>query len=1377
MIRINWDRFKVKNKDYTSAFESLCYHIFCRKLGLSEGAIADFNQVGLETEPCLFSDGKYYGFQSKFFEKMNYKNLDHSISKALENFTDKDPNKNKLNYIIIFLNCNIKVSSNSAKSITEKCKKKGVKVEWFLTNNFESILNQPDNLDLAQLFFGEADKLGFVSDSKAIRLKTLLLSREYIELSLSGERQKKSVADYSQMILENKKKINLLLGNPGSGKSVCMSKLFQLYTGADKEDKSDQIITLGKVEALAMYVNLNTVSLDSLENIIRSRQDDYSVREQSSRFIYLFDGLDEVSGSRIDATLAYIYELAEKISTKTIVISCRVSSPNKFKLKKSYKDLTEYRIVELSKYQIKQYFLNKGVREKQEQLQLLETSNPNYFENIQDILTLSILWKQIDKVSENSYIADLIEISVNETLSNLDHIKYLNELNIPNPKRRTIVELNKQISLYNFENQIVSIKHEQIYSILCELLPRCDYHSINRIIDFLAENYFDVYESDTAQSYTYRHRRYSEYFLMLSVIEKIKKDSMYIREKHLLINNDFFYKMLIPYLKNKAIKENDLSLSFTLGLYDVYLGKNRSWGVEGSAYKWSEYLTYALTSQKSNTFETIINDVNLPFKDYFMEVPYKIVEKLQRVDLKDKSHNTDLNYLFKIYFRSIVELYKHNKMDIVDDFIMKGKEILQLIQDRKYEIFFHDENIRDEFWKNKFYIDIVIKKEKTMNEWRKNILETITNLTAGDFMSDYRPIKLTVLTALTYTLTLNCPNQLALFLKDFNEYQMGSYLLVVCEPECLALINQNSVLKHEIINRINSLRPSEGLHQALIYAFKKYVGQPLNDSEITCLEKYISDLSRIESSVFWKNRHNLLAFLSLRDSGSVSTNIKLNDELNAYNKLYQMYVSVLKEECTLAKLIRWSCESGILKKPEVSYYARLLIGKLLAFSNEKITTVKGCINYLNRKKIDNLLVVYLQIKKLNNVKYKELINPVELLPLCSEENYRDIDYTSTSESMFIISYLLADIDASISYDFLLKGVEEGTMRLNARKDTLVDEKLINSFGILLKNNWIKREQTYVYVDKLINMIITLNKNNVSNNAFHTLLDVLIKNNFEIANYCYEKISKSEALYNEIHFNFAIAMVDLGIPFKKIEQCIANFIPLFDHYHQRTEWFYYYGKIKVYLAIGLSDLYSKLDQTKALEKLQNEIDSMEFTGWERKFHTDEYEDYSKLCTRFSQAIDAEKILEISHFRNNIESRKKECNVQKMVLEINNKEKLLLFFRDLQNKFTVGTIEQYEILVDKCVEFNGDIDALINYMKECRYPSIGHYNRNSKNLYLAVAAALRNANTKQQMTSYLINDGGGHDGYYELIKAYEVLGDKEMCLNLFNTFFNAVILLTY
>jgi prolyl-tRNA synthetase len=101
-------------------------------------------------------------------------------------------------------------------------------------------------------------------------------------------------------------------------------------------------------------------------------------------------------------------------------------------------------------------------------------------------------------------------------------------------------------------------------------------------------------------------------------------------------------------------------------------------------------------------------------------------------------------------------------------------------------------------------------------------------------------------------------------------------------------------------------------------------------------------------------------------------------------------------------MVKLFSASTILKKSTVGYYARLLLGYAFIFNGENIKSVKGCINYLNHKKIDNIQVVYFQIKKTNRKKYRELFSTFELLWLTSEEIYKDIDYSSTSESMFII---------------------------------------------------------------------------------------------------------------------------------------------------------------------------------------------------------------------------------------------------------------------------------------------------------------------------------------------------------------------------------------
>lgn len=85
MIKLDWRKFEIINEKYTDAFQTLCLHLFSRFVH-SETIRADFNQVGLETEPVMYK-GKFYGFQSKYFDKgMDYDQIKHSVVKALKHY-------------------------------------------------------------------------------------------------------------------------------------------------------------------------------------------------------------------------------------------------------------------------------------------------------------------------------------------------------------------------------------------------------------------------------------------------------------------------------------------------------------------------------------------------------------------------------------------------------------------------------------------------------------------------------------------------------------------------------------------------------------------------------------------------------------------------------------------------------------------------------------------------------------------------------------------------------------------------------------------------------------------------------------------------------------------------------------------------------------------------------------------------------------------------------------------------------------------------------------------------------------------------------------------------------------------------------------------
>ncbi len=106
MLNVDFDNFRVKNKNQTKAFEEMCRILF-----LIEHKKYDYNysynknQAGLEIDPIYNeSDNNYYGLQVKFFETENnslkYKQIEESLEKAYKYYKILD-------YIYIYTNAEL----------------------------------------------------------------------------------------------------------------------------------------------------------------------------------------------------------------------------------------------------------------------------------------------------------------------------------------------------------------------------------------------------------------------------------------------------------------------------------------------------------------------------------------------------------------------------------------------------------------------------------------------------------------------------------------------------------------------------------------------------------------------------------------------------------------------------------------------------------------------------------------------------------------------------------------------------------------------------------------------------------------------------------------------------------------------------------------------------------------------------------------------------------------------------------------------------------------------------------------------------------------------------------------------------------------------
>lgn len=1362
MISINWKKFEIKNPKATEAFETLCYFLFCRKFNLPEGIRTDFNQVGLETEPVKDSNGEYWGFQSKYFDKnIKYDNIADSVEKALANYTN-------LNHIIIYLNQEAKTSCDSGKAIEEKCKKASVTVEWFLPENFKASLNEVKNLDLAEFYFGETDAIRFLSDSKSMRINTLLQSKEFIELNLCNKEQTITVSEYGDEIINSTNKLHLFSGAAGSGKSVGMRKLFNIYGGFSCKNEKEQLETINKYGAIGIFVNLNKTSLDSLENIILAYKGIYSANCPQNKYIYMFDGLDEIPSSAITTTILFIEELLEKESTRKVIISCRLSSYNKFRLKANFPNIIEYTIGCLQQDQIQGYFQSKENERKIEKLNELGVKYNDVYENITDVLTLTLLWKHILEISDSNFLPELMELSVSETLNDVHHKKYLDSLNLPNPKEKAIIEINKRMAFYLFENDKFCFTQEELNCIVNEMYPKCDYNAANQIVCFLADNFFDVSVNDGTEIFSYRHRRFSEYFTLLCIENEIKEDLNYLRRRNIIIDKDLFDNMLIPYLNCKAKKNKDLPLAFELGLLNVYMGKDKAWGVDNDFYYWTNWVIYPIAALPESIFHNVIEEDSLPIHKFFSDMPDKIISILSS---SGKPHYySDFQQYYINYLLLIVLLYKFGKKECAYDLLPKYEEIKELCKGKDY--YFNSTSNRENFfvWENIFYIETVIYDD--VDEMITGFVENSKNLNIDTLLMHDISTDVLMLYSLYYNLLIHNAEKCIKIIRQMNVNQLSIFLFAATKAECINVILRNNEIRDALSNNLQNEINDSGLSAVLCLAMKKRLELALSENELTIVLNYLKKNQFRKHYIFWKEYFDMVGFICTTFSKSMGV-LNLETGVREYVNAFGYYMKLIEGTTTISGFIS-QIKSYFHGNSDATYHVRKLLGKALALCEDEDFFIKGSMEYINHEmKNGGLLVVYHAMKLHNAERFDKLFSASLLNQLNNSKIYQDIGFSSTSDSFFILSFIASSHDKVFSYELLLNGLCNGMMRMNERKDTIGDDCLLESLEEILKNNWLTTEQLVDYLNRIIVIANKMNQYHIDNDVHGNTMELLQKYNFEAAEYYYNHISNCVETYNLIHYKFAMGLVYRGRNVNNIEHVLSNIKTSYDNFEQKMEWEGFYYKISVYLNVAMCDFYLPVIKNRYFEKACEEISELEAAGWERELKPKEYDIYVKLCKERQLEVDVnkEKITEYPQT-----SAKIEPDIMEKLNEVTSRDELKEFIKGMERKYIVDSFEINELLIQKAIDLTGNIDDILNLMHDKYYPSSISGSVNSVNFWMTVVAALKNPRSKGSMLDYLLNYSG-HDGFSELIKVYAELKDKDICIEAFETMLKCVEFLLY
>ncbi|MGV8017160.1 MAG: AVAST type 4 anti-phage nuclease Avs4 [Ignavibacteria bacterium] len=229
---MNWKIFELKfDKRETWAFEQMSYLLFCAEFNHRIGLFRYKNQTGIETEP-IEKDGKYYGFQSKYYATKIADNKDDIIDSI-----KKAKSKNKqLNELLLYINQELSESTSKSKKkpkyqleIEKSAKSVGVNIQWRVPSHFELQLSLPENKYINDVFLNpdpnEGDLLDEISKHNENILQAIQTEISFEDKQIKIDRSSvvESISNASQ-----KSKNIIISGEGGCGKTSIFKEFYNI---------------------------------------------------------------------------------------------------------------------------------------------------------------------------------------------------------------------------------------------------------------------------------------------------------------------------------------------------------------------------------------------------------------------------------------------------------------------------------------------------------------------------------------------------------------------------------------------------------------------------------------------------------------------------------------------------------------------------------------------------------------------------------------------------------------------------------------------------------------------------------------------------------------------------------------------------------------------------------------------------------------------------------------------------------------------------------------------------------------------------------------------------------------------------------------------
>jgi hypothetical protein len=1352
LIKIDFDEFKLYNSNPRDAFESLSYFLFCRRFKV-KGIFRFKNQAGIETNPIKVGKD-LIGFQSKFFEnRIDDKQLIDSLKTA----KDKYPN---INILIFYVNKEYSEGRGLAtnislrqKAVEDEAKKLRIKIEWVVPSNFEILLNEPTNLDLAQLYFKTPDQIGFIKGGANHRIQTFLQSDEYLKLPLAkgGKIVKKPIAS----ILRSKPKSILIVGHPGSGKSVFIHYLFREFGGLSKKTENQMARLLVQNQAVPMLINLKDCIAESLENLIRARQIESNVRRQSLGFIYLLDGLDELSEDRVDQVLSSLRELEQQPGTKKIIISCRSGNMNRIKVPIYLPYIIEFHFCDLGTAYINKYFVAKHDKEKIKLLGRLHKNNHNVLNEIKDILLIGLLWETIEKLGPISTVADLIEQSIILLLSNPDHKKNVDILNLLDAKSDEIIALNQEISFRFQKNLQYRFSRRELQEIILNKYPRLDYKSVNELLNYLSNLFFDSYYIDdgSSPSFIYQHRSYQEFFFTQRLKNEYERNPVILRNLDILSNREYFEGYFLPYLRKEYERKENIPGLLDLNLIDVYLGNYSGFGVDEAYFLNSSEFIPALANQNPYLVDELLESEYFQVNKILFIDTMLLKDKFMRWQ-KDKDEFRLNDYLTSIWSSGLSSLMKHivifwkeNKKEIANKLLGNLDETVLIYKENRYlELIDQNRKPDDPYWKqweDYIYILLCIKGKKVPDIFNKIIRYNYQYVPEGPKKFAGKDEGKDKLVKSFFRVVMSCyPSFLILNINQLDDYEFTAFLNVLRSYNLLNMFINNKKLQAKIISALNNRNIVLSEENFFIAFYKAYLSIPFSEDENKIFRELLKKLEN-ERMIDW-SLHEVpikYAFISFAlGENSIESlepvsddHVRYYNELALYSAMFDVYVKILEGRKTIGQALRnyisyvdhHKQSGGLYLKVDISF----LWAEIFSISNELSTDDLILLKARLLQEGTNVIPYsfHYHLAAINKKLFDKIVNESEIIKYEGELKNAE-NYQSLVNDCFSLAIFYSRLNEEKSRLYFIKGLKDSVLRHGWRKDTLVSYQLVEGLEILWRNNWETRERLSTLAHEVFELTLRVSEFTDGKGTWqgpYNLIDLVSKYDLKLAEEFKKKLIDKEGYsnFNNIAVtSVLLGQVRLGAALEDIEKRISEFRKDYDYEGKPTSDIYE-QKITVYVAIAESDLYIDKERADALSKAYDLVEEMKKENVSYYLNDSYFRElkirYLALCQKYCKKPNVE-IEEKEDLPRN--PKYSERDFMKGMQKYNTKAKIRNLYKKIEN-YESGIVitrkDSWEALLAQTYKITGSIMPFIKLLKRFSFPHTDFYTNNSPFFHYGLA----------------------------------------------------------